>query len=85
MAVAVGKDIARENRDGQLSLKDALSFLPVVIANKPEAYNEWAIRWLVRYLEKPNISIDQAADVAAALAELPSEPSVLKALEDACR
>jgi hypothetical protein len=84
-AVAISKDIANETRDGQLPLRDALKFLPVVIARRPADYDAWACRWLKRWLETSGATIDKAADVAAALAELSTEPAAIRALEEACR
>jgi hypothetical protein len=85
MAIAFSKAITEETRTGQLPLHDALSFLPVVIAKRPDAYDAWACRWLERWLQQPGSSIEKAADIAVALAELPTEPTVIRVLEDACR
>jgi hypothetical protein len=86
MAIAISKDIARESRTGQLPLKDAVEFLPVVIAQRPDEYDAWARRWLERWITTPEATINNTADIAAALAELPVEPVVaLQTLREACR
>jgi len=73
-AVALAKDVAREyGRPIQLDL--ALRFLPVVAVQRFEAYDGWALRWLARWsTEAQGATIERAAVIAAALADLPSEP-----------
>jgi hypothetical protein len=49
-------------------------------------YSAWACRWFVRWLrESERPSIEQAAEIAGALADLPSEPAALEGLLAAVR
>ena len=73
MAIAVAKDIAREY-DHPIPVDLAVRFLPVVVAQKPEAFDRWALRWLAQWTGTTNASIERAAEIAAALADLPAEP-----------
>ena len=83
MAVAAAKDAAREN-GRPITLDLALRFLPLVA--QADAYNGWACRFLARWLsETAGVTIDQAADVASSLAELPAEPSALEMIRQALR
>jgi hypothetical protein len=55
--------------------------LPLIAAQSPREYNAWALRWLTRWAsERPMATVDQAAEVAASLADLPTEPRSLKVL-----
>jgi len=52
-----------------------MRFLPVVAVQRVEAYDGWALRWLVRWsTEASGATIERAAVIAAALADLPTEP-----------
>ena len=79
MAIAAAKDCAREI--GQpIPIELALRFLPLVAADAG-SYDLWACRWLSRWLrESPAPTIEQAAELAGCLTELPSEPSTLDAI-----
>jgi hypothetical protein len=76
MAVALAKDLAREvGRPVRLDL--ALRLLPLVAAER-DTFDAWACRWLARWLsESPRPTIEHAAELAGALAELPEEPQAL--------
>jgi hypothetical protein len=75
MAVALAKDIAAE-RQRPVDLDVALRLLPLVAAQQLDAYDAWACRWLARWLsESRTATIDTAAELAATLAELPTEPA----------
>ena len=85
MAIAIAKDVAREyGRPIELDL--ALKLLPLVATQQLDTYDQWACRWLTRWLaETPGARIDAAAEVAAALADLPTEPGEsLEAIRAAC-
>jgi hypothetical protein len=82
MAAAAAKDVAREY-GRPISLQLALRLLALVAARRPDEYEPWACRWLARWLtETPGATIDQAADIAGALAELPAEPQALAAIRE---
>jgi hypothetical protein len=74
MAVAAANDISRE-QGRPIPIDVALRLLPLVAAHEDDAYDRWACRWLARWLsEMPAATIDQAAEVAGTLADLPVEP-----------
>jgi len=74
MAVAGARDCAHEYGHA-IPLDIAVKFLPVVVAQTPDAYDGWALRWLARWsTESPKRTIERAAVLAAALADLGSEP-----------
>jgi len=76
----------RLERGRPIDLATASRFLPLIAKESPREYDLWAKRWLARWLtESPAGTIDQAAEVAGALAELPAEPSALEAIRDAIR
>jgi hypothetical protein len=82
LAVAYARDIARE-RGAPVPLDRALQLVALAAVEQPDAYDGWACRWLARWLtEAPGATIDAAAEVAAQLADLPSEPSMFEALRD---
>ncbi len=82
MAIAHARDIRRE-KGHVISTKLALQMLPLVLRDRPAEYGRWAVRWLLQWLTERERSIDQAADVATALAELPEEPDAFEALRAA--
>jgi hypothetical protein len=54
---------------------------PVLSEHERTDYDPWAARWLVRWLSEAEWpSIDQAAELAATLADLPAEPAALDGL-----
>jgi len=80
MAVAAANDCAREH-GRPIHIELSLRFLALVAIQQHESYDRWACRWLARWLEEATgPTIDRAADVAAALAELPSEPQAFDAI-----
>jgi hypothetical protein len=79
LAVAAAKDAAREN-GRPIPLELALRFLPLVAADDT-SYDPWACRWLVRWLrETRQPSIEDTAELAACLAELPNDPQALNVI-----
>jgi hypothetical protein len=67
-----------------IDLGTALRFLPLVAAQRLEEYDSWALRWLARWIsETGGATVEQAAEVAASLADLPSEPGALTAIQQA--
>ena len=74
IAIGIAKDYARENKR-PIPLDPALGLVALVAA-EGGAYDGWACRWLARWLhEGCGVSIALAAEVAATLADLPSEPA----------
>jgi hypothetical protein len=74
-AIALASEVSAD-RCRPLDLELALRFLPLVSAEQPKHYDAWALRWLARWIaETDGATIDQAAEIAGALAELPMEPS----------
>jgi hypothetical protein len=71
-------DELRIERGRPIPLDVALKMLPLA-ATRPD-YDRWACRWLSRWLSERNPSIEQAADAAAMLADLPSEPDRFESL-----
>jgi hypothetical protein len=83
MAVAAAKDCAREH-GRPIHIELSLRFLPLIAAQQHEEYDRWACRWLTRWLtETPGATIDQTAEIAGALAELPTEPESFAAIRQA--
>jgi hypothetical protein len=80
-AAVLAAEVA-EDAGHPLDLDTALLFLPLVAAREPESYDAWALRWLARWVsESRAATVERAAEVAAAPADLPSEPTALDALE----
>jgi hypothetical protein len=74
LAIALARDIAHEN-GRPISLRSALGLLPLVAVERPGEFDGWALRWLTRWAsERPGATIEQAAEIAGALADLPDEP-----------
>jgi hypothetical protein len=69
-------------RSGQpIGLAQAARFLPLIALSSPAEYDAYALRWLARWAtETGTATIEQAAEVAASLADLPGEPTMLARL-----
>jgi hypothetical protein len=79
-AITLAAEVTEERRR-PIDLDTALRFLPLVAAQRFEQYDAWALRWLARWAtETSGASIELGAEVAAALADLPAEPSVWETL-----
>jgi hypothetical protein len=75
-AITAARDFARQ-RGHPIPLKLAATFLPVIVRQSPSEYDSYALRFFGRWIsEGKGRTIDEAADVAAALAELPENPTV---------
>src|SRR5262245_34091427 len=82
MAIGHAEELAGK-RGRPIDLDVALAFLPLVADQRPEEYDGWALRWLGRWIdEAPEATIERAAEVAAQLADLPAEPSVLEEIRE---
>lgn len=84
MAIAHARDIRRE-KGRAISAKLALGMLPLVLKERPQEYSRWAMHWLLQWLGERERTVEQAADVAGALAELPDEPDAYEVLRVAVR
>jgi hypothetical protein len=74
-ALAVARTLARE-RARPLDLEVTFRFLPLLAVQRPEQFDRWALRWLERWCGElgSRASVDEAAELAAALAEIPVDP-----------
>jgi len=81
LAAEVGED-ARE----PLDLETALRFIPLVVAEKPEQFDAWALRWLKRWIEETSgATMEQAAEIACSLADAFTEPLALESVRRGLR
>jgi hypothetical protein len=79
-AVELAEEL-RVERGRPIELSLAAGFLPLIAAASPREYDAYALRWLARWVtETGAATIEQAAEVAASLADLPTEPAMLKRL-----
>jgi len=78
-------DEVRIERGKPIGLATALRFLPLVAQATPSEFDAYALRWLARWAAEKPATIEQAAEVAASLADLPNEPvTALDVLKRAC-
>ena len=79
-AIALAK-VLTDERVQPLDLRMTLRFLPLVAIQRPDAFDEWTLRWLERWCGelRGEASIDDAVELAAGLAEIPVDPE--RALE----
>lgn len=79
-AVALAEEV-RIERGRPIELAVAARFLPLIAAASPGEYDAYALRWLTRWAsETGTATIEQAAEIAASLADLPVEPKMLDAI-----
>jgi hypothetical protein len=79
-AVSLAEEVRLE-RGKPIELSLAARFLPLIASASPGEYDAYALRWLARWVtETGSATIEQAAEVAASLADLPSEPVMLERL-----
>jgi hypothetical protein len=79
-AMALAEEV-RVERGQPIGLELAARFLPLIARESPREYDAYALRWLTRWAsEKPQATVEQAAEVAASLAGLPAEPKSLDVL-----
>ena len=79
-AMTLAEEVRLE-RGQPISLELAARFLPLIARESPGEYDGWALRWLSRWVaETPHATSEQAAEVAASLADLPGEPVMLQRL-----
>jgi len=82
-AVALAEEV-RVERGRPIELRTAARFLPLIAAASPGEYDAYALRWLARWVaESGTATIEQAAEIAASLADLPTEPRMLQAITGA--
>jgi hypothetical protein len=73
-AIELAQKYAR--RHGQpIPLGTAAEILPLVLRESPSEYDTYALHFLGRWITERARTIDEAADLAAALAELPEKPT----------
>jgi hypothetical protein len=81
--VALAEELRLE-RGRPIELATAARFLPLIAAASPREYDAYALRWLGRWVtETATATIEQAAEIAASLADLPVEPKMLAAITGA--
>lgn len=79
-AVSLAEEVRLE-RGRPIELGLAARFLPLIAAASPAEYDAYALRWLARWVtETGTATIEQAAEIAASLADLPIEPAMLETL-----
>lgn len=79
-AVALAEEV-RIERGRPIELATAARFLPLIATASPREYDAYALRWLARWAtETGTATIEQAAEVAASLADLPAEPRMVEAI-----
>lgn len=82
-AVSLAEEVRLE-RGRPVELALAARFLPLIAAASPGEYDAYALRWLARWVaETGTATIEQAAEIAASLADLPVEPKMLEAITQA--
>jgi hypothetical protein len=80
-AILLAREVA-EDRHRPIDLDHALRMFPLVIAQRLDEYDAWALRWLGRWIsETPSATVEQAAEIAGCLADLPTEPSAMEAIK----
>jgi len=80
MSIAAAKD-AQADSGRAIPLGLALRFLPL-LATDAERYDVWTLRWFTRWLSDTlGVTIEQAAELAGCLCELPAEPTTLEAIQ----
>jgi hypothetical protein len=74
-AIGLAKALAHE-RARPLDLRMTLRFLPLVAIQRPDAFDEWTLRWLERWCGdlRGQASIDDAVELVTGLAEIPVDP-----------
>ena len=73
-AVTLAGEVSAERRR-PIDLGLALRFLPLLAVQRSHDYDAWALRWLERWIEETDgATIERAAELAASLADLPTEP-----------
>ena len=78
-AMALAEEL-RIEQGRPISLDLAARFLPLIARESPSEYEAWALRWLARWATETAGTVEQAAEVAATLADLPTEPEAAGAL-----
>jgi hypothetical protein len=79
-------DELRVEHGKPIPLEMASRFLPLIAKESPREYDAWALRWLARWMSESGArTIEQAAEVAALLADLPQDPETIGQLRGAVR
>jgi hypothetical protein len=79
-AVTLAGEVSAERRR-PIDLGLALRFLPLLAIQRSHDYDAWALRWLERWIEETDgATIERAAELAASLADLPTEPHAFESI-----
>jgi hypothetical protein len=79
-AITLAAEVA-EDQGRPLDLATALRFLPPLAAQRPGAFDAWALRWLARWInETREATIGRAAEIACSLADAQGEPIALESV-----
>jgi hypothetical protein len=84
-AISLAEELRIEHRK-PIPLETASRFLPLIARESPREYDAWALRWLARWMGEAGAhTIEQTAEVAALLADLPQDPDTIGALRAVIR
>lgn len=83
MALTAAHDVRQDG--GEVPLRLALEFLPLIVKERTQEYPKWALRWLSRYALEQAETVEDAAAVACLLEELPTQPALLERLRQHVR
>ena len=84
-AISLAEELRIEHRK-PITLETASRFLPLIARESPREYDAWALRWLARWMGEAGANtIEQTAEVAALLADLPKDPDTIDALRAVVR
>jgi hypothetical protein len=84
-AISLAEELRIEQRK-PIPLETASRFLPLIARESPREYDAWALRWLARWMNEAGArTIEQTAEVAALLADLPEDPKAIGALRAVVR
>lgn len=74
-AIVLAHELAQERRR-PLELALTVRFLPLIAVQRPDAFDPWGLRWLERWCaeRRGSATVDDASELAAALAELAVDP-----------
>jgi hypothetical protein len=84
-AISLAEEL-RIDHHKPISLETASRFLPLIARESSREYDAWALRWLARWMSEAGAhTIEQTAEVAALLADLPKDPEAIGTLQTVIR